>query len=258
MRPMHSLFSIVAILSLLFATAAFAEEDSFDSFEDEEAEQVDLSHHTSTFTFSGYAQHSIPMHILKEDLFDINDLTSAGFGLGGEFQVFPMENLSFSVGFSLNGMSLCDDRPNEFVKINNEANFDTGDITPDAFIKTDFFYISSNAYLGSRMIPNSKFNPYVKANLLLSDWALLQGGRGSDAVIWDQKEISGNNLGIGFGFGTEYDLAPNIKLNLSTTWTYVLTGDEIKWAGLQHDENGSFMWTNTHFLDMNIGVVYGF
>jgi hypothetical protein len=40
-------------------------------------------------------------------------------------------------------------------------------------------------------------------------------------------------------------------------WGYLLTGDEIKWEGLQSSFNDSYYWTNTHFWNLSLGLVIG-
>ncbi|MCP4799745.1 MAG: hypothetical protein GY893_07305 [bacterium] len=262
MRPMHRFLSLVTVLSLvLICSGAFslavAEEDSFDSFEDETVEDVAPAHHSSLFAVSIFAQHLIPIHILKQELYDINDLTGGGFGIGGEFKVHPMENLALSFGTIRGGMPIIGDKPDDMALINDGLRLNDTDLTADAFIQLDGFYLSLINYLGNRMMPGSKFNPYLKTNLLYMDWALLENGRGSNIMTYSEDEIVGNDFGAAFGIGTEYDLTSDLKLDWSTTWTYVTTGDEIKWEGFQH-ENNSFMWTNTHFWNMNLGLVYGF
>ena len=44
---------------------------------------------------------------------------------------------------------------------------------------------------------------------------------------------------------------------MGLSWTYVLTGDEILFDEFQAP-NGSFYWTNTHFLDVALGLELGF
>jgi hypothetical protein len=264
MRPLHRFFSVLSILSLVLVcggafSVAVAEEDSFDSFDDNLLETVNTAHHPSFFAISAYAQHLIPIHILKEELYDINDLTGGGFGVGGELRIHILDELSLSLGFVRGGMGLLDSKMEEMLLI-NAKNLDNYNITPDAYIRLDGFYLSSNSYLGNSMMPGSKFNPYLRGSLMYLDWDLQNDGRGSNIMSWQEKQLAGTDIGLGFGIGTEYDIRPNLKLDWSSTWTYVATGDEIKWNMFQHGENSdhSYMWTNTHFWNMNFGLVYGF
>jgi len=262
MRPMHRFLSIVTALSLVLICSgvfsiAVAEEDSFDSFEDETVDDIVPAHHSSFFAVSVFAQHLIPIHILKQELYDVNDMTGGGFGMGGELRIYPLDGLALSFGAIRGGLPIVSDKPGDMALINDGLRLNDTALTADSFIKLDGFYLSMVNYLGNKMMPGSKFNPYLKSNLMYMDWALLEDGRGSDIMTYSEDEIVGNDFGFGFGIGTEYDLTSDLKLDWSTTWTYVTTGDEIKWEGFQH-ENDSFMWTNTHFWNMNLGLVYGF
>jgi len=69
--------------------------------------------------------------------------------------------------------------------------------------------------------------------------------------------IEGTDFGGGLGIGTEYRIARKANLDLQLFWGYVLTGDEIKYDGLQSPVNDSFYWTNTHFWNLSLGIVIG-
>jgi len=122
----------------------------------------------------------------------------------------------------------------------------------------DGLFFNMTAYLGGKLMPESRFNPYLRGGVLWFDWALEENGRGSDPILYQDEVIEGTDIGGGFGLGTEYRLTGKALLDLQIFWGYVMTGDEIKYEGLQSPVNGSYYWTNTHFWNTSLGVVIGF
>ncbi len=212
--------------------------------------------HPSLLAASASFVHLLPLHILKENVADINDLTTAGTGVMADIRVNVLDGLALSVGGMRGGFGLRDNKPGEMSAI-NERFVDSDPITPDNYLRLDGVFLNVTAYLGNKITPNSRFNPYMRGSVLYYDWALHEDGRGSDVVTYQDQALEGQNLGFGAGFGTEYRLNSRANLDLQLLWGYVLTGDEIKWEGLQSPFNESYYWTNTHFWNLSLGLVIG-
>ncbi len=212
--------------------------------------------HPSVLAASASFVHLLPLHILKEKVADINDLTTAGTGVMGDLRVYVLDGLAVSVGGMRGGFGLSDSKPGEMDAINDR--FVDGDpISPDNYLRLDGGFLNITAYLGNKLTPGSRFNPYMRTSFLYFDWALHEDGRGSDVVTYQDQAIEGQNFGFGAGLGTEYRLNSRANLDLQLLWGYVLTGDEIKWEGLQSPFNDSYYWTNTHFWNLSLGLVIG-
>ena len=212
--------------------------------------------HPSVLAASASYIHLLPLHILKEKVADINDLTAAGSGVMGDIRLYVLDGLALSVGGMRAGYGLLDNKQGEMDAIN--ARFiDSDPITPNNYLRLDGGYFNVTAFLGNKIMPGSRFNPYLRTSVMYFDWALHEDGRGSEVVTYQDRPIEGQNLGFGAGIGTEYRLNRRANLDLSLLWGYVLTGDEIEWEGLQSPINDSYYWTNTHFWNLSLGLVIG-
>ena len=203
----------------------------------------------------GMANSLTPMRILKEEIYDINDLTKNGMGIGANATLHLTQVLAFSFNIQRGGFNFTGAKPGEMAIINEELDSVTP-LTPDSFLKMDSIGFSLTTYLGKYLTPNSRFNPFVTAGIDYYDWALFQDGRDTDVISYQEKPIEEKNFGVNFGLGTRYELTGNLELNVRWAWTYVRTGDEVKWDGFQSTFNDSYFWTNTHFWNLGIGLCF--
>ena len=210
--------------------------------------------HPSLLAFSAGARLLAPVHILKEETYDINDLTDFGSAVVGEVLFYPLDQLSIAVGGMRGGFDFTDSKPGEMARIN--ASLEGSPLSPDSYLRLDGGYAMLTAYLGNSMTPHSRLNPYVRAGVLYIDWEMLDDGRDGRTLVWQDKVMSGTDWGVGGGLGTEYRLGRHISLDADLFWGYLLTGDEIKWEGFQDPDSGSFYWTNTHFLSFTLGLIW--
>ena len=118
--------------------------------------------------------------------------------------------------------------------------------------KLDGFEFGIMGYLGSVMMRNSKFNPYLTAAAGMVDWELTEGARGTDTIILNEEPLKGNDVSISAGLGTEYQLSKRFCLELEWLWRYFMTEDTEKWP----DSDNT--WSNTHAWAVSFGVTYGF
>jgi hypothetical protein len=241
------------LILVLGATLCAAEEvGSLTSVDDEAEVDTGRVHHPYVLAFSGSVVHLLPINILKEEIYDINDLTKASFGYAAEVRAYILDGLAISVGGMRTGFPMVDHRNEQMAEINTR--FEGDPINSNNFIRMDGLFLNLTAYIGSA---ESKFNPYMRAGIMYFDWALESDGRGSDTIKYQDVAIEGTDFGGGFGLGTEYKLANKAQLDFQLFWGYVATGDEIKYDGLQSPVNDSFYWTNTQFWNLSLGLVFG-
>jgi len=244
------------VLMLAAGLAGAQEIGSLTSVEEETEPDTGRVRHPYVLAISGSVVNLVPINILKEEIYDINDLTAGGLGFAADLRLYLLDGLAFSVGGMRGGFPLVDDKPQEMATINDR--FEGDPITSDNFLRLDGLFLNLTAYLGGKLTPGSRFNPYLRGGILYFDWALEADGRGSDPITYQDAVIEGEDFGGGFGLGTEYRLMRKANLDFQVFWGYVLTGDEIKYEGLQSPVNGSYYWTNTHFWNTSLGVVIGF
>ncbi len=244
------------LVLVLGATVSSAQEIGSLTGIDEEAEvETGRERHPFVLAFSGSAVHLIPINILKEEIYDINDLTTASFGYSAEVRAYILDGLSLSLGGMRTGFSMVDNRSQAMTDINSR--FEGDPINLDNYIRMDGLFLNLTAFLGNKLMPESRFNPYLRAGVMYFDWALESDGRGSDTIAYQDELIEGTDLGAGMGIGSEYRLGNKALLDLQLFWGYVKTGDEIKFDGLQSPINDSFFWTNTHYWNLSLGLVIG-
>ena len=245
------------LILVLGACGAYAQEiGSLTGVEEEPETDTGRAYHPFVLAVSGSFVNLIPINILKEEIYDINDLTRTGRGYAADVRLYILDGLAVSVGGMRTGFPLVDNKGAQMAEINTR--FEGDPITPDNFLRLDGLYFNLTAYLGSKLVPESKFTPYMRGGVLYFDWALEENGRGSDPILYQDEIIEGTDFGAGFGIGTEYRLSGKALLDLQLFWGYVLTGDEIKYEGLQSPFNNSYYWTNTHFWNTSLGLVIGF
>lgn len=250
----------VLLLLLVLTGAAFAQDDAAPADAETAAAaaeaEVDVGNkHPYSLSVTGSLLGMIPINILKEEIYDINDLTGNSAGFGVDLRLYLLDGLAFSVGGARTGFGLVDGKTAEMDAINGR--FEADPITPDNFIRLDGLNFSLITYLGNQLTPDSRFNPYIRGAVLYYDWALQENGRDSDTVVYQDKLIEGTDLGAGLGFGTEYRLGEKLMLDTELFWGYILTGDDILFEGLQAPSNGSYYWTNTHFWQLRLGLTLG-
>lgn len=242
-------------------------DDELESFMDEAAgdtASVDLDaalavatarKHPSLLAISVSGEHMIPLNVLKELVYDINDLKKASFGFGVGVRAYVLDGLALSLNGRTNTIGFVDDRTEEMALISAQLD-DHTPLTPDAGIKMDGVSLALTAYVGKQLMPDSRFNPYVSGAFLYYDWAVTDDGRDGTVLTYQGLPLEGSDPGVGFGIGTEYALGEKLLLDLGLMWNFVLTGDEVKYVGFE-STNGSQYWTNTHWWGLSLGLVLG-
>ncbi len=247
---------LASLLILVLGAALCSAQDvaSLTGIKDEAEVDTGRAHHPYVLGFSGSVVHLLPINILKEEIYDINDLTKAGIGYSAEVRAYILDGLAISVGGMRTGFHMVDHRTQQMAEINTRFGSDVDPINTNNFIRLDGLFLNLTAYVGSA---ESKFNPYLRTGIMYFDWALEEDGRGSEAIKYKDIAIEGTDFGGGVGLGTEYRLADKAHLDLQLFWGYIATGDEIKYEELQSTVNNSYYWTNTQFWNLSLGLVIG-
>lgn len=195
----------------------------------------------------------IPVRVLKEEVYDINDLSKSGLGYGAGLTYHFKDYLAFSFKGMRGGFNFVDNKLDDMQDINIQLD-GTDTLNPDSYMKMDTYSFNVVTYLGGFIMPESNFNPFVIVGVMNTDWALYENGRDSEILAYQGKPIEGKSGGIQVGMGTAYRLNSKIALQATWAWTHIRTGDEIKWVGFQSNFNKSFYWTNSHYWNLGLGL----
>jgi opacity protein-like surface antigen len=236
------------------STAAL--EDAEAPATDEAVEMERPRRHPGVFGVAVGVQNLIPIHILKEEISDMNDLTAAGLGFGGGLRIYILDGLALTADYRRGGMSFVDNKEAEMDLIRGQLD-DGSMFNSDTYLKLDGFSFGVTTFIGDHMSPDSRFNPFVSLNALVYDWSVTADDRDGALLSYQDEPIEGTDVGMSFGFGTEYKVAKRALIELGLSWHYLLTGDEILFDGFQAP-NKSFYWTNTHWWGLSGSLVFGF
>ncbi len=200
--------------------------------------------HPSALALSGAVSFVTPLHIIKEGAYDIIDLSSNGLGFDVGLRWYALDSLALSFHGFTGSVGFDDSHPGQMDQINRRL---TGEFTTDSKFAFTGLSFGLQAYLGQKFMPDSRFNPYMKADIVYLDWEL-QEEDGGDVLVYNQNALEGQHMGAGAGLGTEYRLSDKIDLEFEWMWNYILTEDTDTW-------NEDSFWTNTHLWTLSAGIV---
>ncbi|MCB1183754.1 hypothetical protein KDM41_09980 [bacterium] len=200
--------------------------------------------HEYSFAVTGRMSYWLALHVTKDDVYGINDLTRGTINFDGALKWFPMDGFNVLVRYFRGGHDLTDhpDKLAEFAHLG---------VSENSYIKLDGFEIGIQGFLGNKISPNSRFNPYLTGVIGQVDWALQENGRGSDSLVEGLYAFEGTGLSTGFGIGTEYELGSSLMLEFEWMWRYFLTEDADKW-------DADTTWSNQHSWNLSAGLTFGF
>ena len=201
--------------------------------------------HPYSFALTGRLSYWTSLHVVKDDVYNINDLTKSSLGFDGALKYFVLDGFSVFVRAFRGGQGIDED-------LDKLALFTDVDVTGNSFITLNGYEFGVMGYLGNLFSEESDFNPYLTAVVGKTSWELNTDGRGSDILLYDDEEFSGSDYSFGLGLGTEYQLNDNLNLEFELLWRYFMTEDTDVWPD---NEN---LWTNTHAWGLSAGVSYGF
>jgi hypothetical protein len=212
--------------------------------------------HIQPLAFSAGFELHVPVHVLKKDVARINSLTSTGNGYNGGLRWYPIDGMAVGVRYSRGFLRWNGGQPDV-----RQANLDgfrthypqlTPALSGDEYLQLDNYTAWVSAYLGGKLFPRSKFNPYLTFSVSRYDWAFTKGGRGGEPLrITEEHPLKGKDFGVAGGIGTEYALTSRFALEAEWAWNYVFTA--LKVTKFPFDA-----WTNTHYWNLSFGAVWSF
>ncbi|MDD5719332.1 MAG: hypothetical protein PHQ53_06555 [Candidatus Krumholzibacteria bacterium] len=211
--------------------------------------------HDHRFAATARAGYWQPLHVLKENVYNINDVTSSSFAMDAGVRFHLLDYVALQARYSRGGVGF-DSLPERLALfepgVGSQSNGITGTLNTDSYLRLDGWEISILAFLGQSIIPNSKFNPYVTAVIGQTTWELLENGRGSDPLQIFEIPVKGKNTTVGGGLGTEYAISPRFGVEFEWVWAYTNTEDDRKW------EDVTYQWTSQHVYRFSLGGIFWF
>jgi len=203
--------------------------------------------HHNNFAVVGRGTMLMPLHIVREDELNINDITTTSYGWDAGVRWYVIDDFAIGVRFFSGGLAFKASE-GELELFDHLADFSSA-----SFHEFSGFEAVINAYFGDVMIPKAPINPFLTACFGKYDWTLTKSGRGSDPVMILDEEVTGSDYGIGMGLGVEYPVvSESLVLEFEWLWRYLLTQDEQRWKEIRTE------WTNTHCWDLTLGIVFNF
>ncbi|MCP4292292.1 MAG: porin family protein [bacterium] len=201
--------------------------------------------HLHNFAVTGRLSYWAAMHMVKDETYNINSITTGqlNFDLSGRW--FAMDNFSIFARYYKGGLGFSDEE-------SKLAPFQSLGLNSDSTMKLNGWEFGVTGYLGNAISESMKFNPYLTASFGKATWEVNSSGSGSDIIAIDDRPLEGKDWAAGFGIGTEYEINSSFNLEFEWMWRYFMTEDEFTWVNV--DEH----WTNTHAWALSLGVTYMF
>jgi hypothetical protein len=194
-----------------------------------------------------------PLHVLRKNGRNINDITTSGSGFDLGARCYVMDSFGLQLRYFRGGLGF-DTNDANLALFGPEAQGGgiVPSITAKSYLGVSGFELTLMGYVGPLICPASRFNPYVIGVVGKTSWALGSDGRGSTPVAIYEKPLEGDNWEFGAGLGTEYEINSRLGVEAEWLWSYFLTEDELKWTDITEQ------WTNTHAYRFSLGVIYWF
>ncbi len=201
--------------------------------------------HQHRFGVTGRLSYWASMHMVRDDVYNINSLTTSQLNFDGSLRWHAMDAFSLFLRGYRGGMGFTDDAKNlePFAEIG---------LSSESAMKLDGWEIGVTGYFGNIFNEDSRFNPYMTGTVGQVVWEVTKGSRGSEVIAIDEKNLKGVDIAAGFGLGTEYELSNNFNLEFEWMWRFFMTKDEVKFPDIDT------VWNNTHAWALSLGVTYMF
>jgi opacity protein-like surface antigen len=215
--------------------------------------------HDTLFAMTVRGAQWMPLYILKDNVRNINDITSSSFAYDAGVRFHLLDYLALQLrvmrgglGFDTNerNLGLFDPR----VEGPQSGGFleETGIVSNRSYLSLDSYEFSLVVFLGQGLIPNSKFNPYLTTVIGRTAWELTEDGRGTRPISLYEVPLQGTDWTFGGGLGTEYALSKRFGLELEWVWSYTTTEDETLWLDVTEQ------WTSQHIFRFSLGGIFWF
>ncbi len=201
--------------------------------------------HDYHFALTARASYWAALHVVKDDNYNINNLTVDDWSFDGTLRYYIMDGFNIFVR-GYRGSQITSSDQTKLDRYN-----DIGLVSQSTW-KLDGLEFGIMGFLGNVMMRNSRFNPYITATYGRVNWEVTHLERGSEVISVNEEPLKGKDSAFMFGLGTEYDLGKRFALEFEWGWRYFLTGDTTKWP----DPDNTF--SNTHAWSLSLGLTYGF
>lgn len=210
--------------------------------------------HEHRFALVGSAAYWVPLYILKDNVRNINDITTPELGWEVSLRYHLMDYLAFQVSYIRGGLGFDTNEENLalFAPGGPQSAGISPPLTTDSYLAMDGVEFSIVSFLGQSLFPTSRFNPYIIGTVGKTNWELTANGRGSELIGILEKPLTGTDWTFGGGLGTEYAFGHRLGLELEWLWAYTLTEDKTVW------EDVTYQWTNQHVHRFSLGLVLWF
>ncbi len=201
--------------------------------------------HQHNFAVTGRFSYWASMHMVRDETYTMNNITTSKLNYDGALRWHAMDAFAIYGRYYHGNQGFTDDA-------NKLSAFEEFGLTSDSNLKLDGWEVGVTGYFGNIFNEDSRFNPYMTAALGKASWEVTAGERGTQVLDIDDDLLLGKDLSFGFGIGTEYELKPNINLEVEWMWRYFATQDETIWVNVNED------WNNTHLWALSLGLTYLF
>ena len=201
--------------------------------------------HSHRLGLTGRISYWTSLHVVKDEVYNINDLTTSELGFDGALKYYMLDGFSIFARMFRGGQGIDNDQ-------DKLAQFEGVSVTGDSYLTLDGFEVGVMGYLGNIISEESNFNPYLTAAIGQVSWELNADGRGSDVLTYDDVPFSGDDLSVAIGLGTEYQLNDSLNVELELLWRYFMTEDTDVWSDNEQ------LWTNQHTWALSAGLTYAF
>jgi hypothetical protein len=201
--------------------------------------------HAYRFAFTGRAAWWAAVHSVKDEHENINNLTTSAPGFDAAVKCYLLDGFAVTARAVRGGQGFT----SEAARLAPYAGLG---LNPDSYLSLDGFEFGVLGYVGNKVCPDSKFDPYVSGGAGWYDWKLTTGGRGTDTIQIEEVPVEGSNLGGWFGIGTEYALGRRLALDVEWAWRFFMTRDTAKWRDSED------VWGNSMTWGLSAGATIGF
>jgi hypothetical protein len=211
--------------------------------------------HETKFAATARGANWTPLYVMKENVRNINDITTRSFALDAGLRYYLLDYLALQgrvlrggLGFDTNERNL-----GLFDPVDGpQGEGLSAPLTTDSYLKLDGYEFSIVAYLGQSIMPESKFNPYLIGVIGRTTWAVTDDGRDGNVMQIFEVPLEGTDWTFGGGLGTEYAISSRVGLEFEWVWAYTNTEDELKWSDV------TYQWTRQHGFRFSLGAILWF
>jgi hypothetical protein len=201
--------------------------------------------HPYRLAVTGRAAWWAAVHSVKDEHESINNLTSSAAAFDAAVKFYLLDGFALTGRGVRGGQGFTDDAA-------RLAPYTGLGLGADSYISLDGLEFGVIGYLGNKVCPGSKLNPYFSGGAGWYDWKLTSGGRGTPSLAIEEVPVEGSNLGGWFGIGTEYALGRKLALDFEWAWRFFMTRDTKTWR------NSEDVWGNTIAWGLSAGATVGF